>query len=137
MDSYTSEDDSIKIKPHTLTSYIFEGDSKPPLTLTMEDGASTANSEDVNAALRFLGLPTVDRNGIYKKRAEALYLRDTHRGDNPEECYHWDKYSIATLYHWDDYPLGELVVFRTIAQNKRTYKGYDAIWKVVIKSSAR
>ncbi|QDT42745.1 hypothetical protein Pan241w_28340 [Gimesia alba] len=95
------------------TSYIFEGDVKPPLKVNNDENATLASIDDVNAVLKSLNLPTVsetrpDKGSLEKRR----YLRGQ--------------------YHWPDYPLGLLVVERMTATDKRTYENYDAIWKVRI-----
>ncbi len=99
------------IETSGATSYIFESNAMPPLTLT--SNASTANIEDVNVVLRFLGIPTIDRNV-------------------PDKGYATHSRPSRGTYEWDDYPLGKLIVWRTIAKDKLTNKGYDAIWKVTV-----
>lgn len=96
------------------TSYIFEGDVKPPLQLNSDRNATLASTEDVNAALKSLYMPPVSET-----RSDRDYAANNRfwRGE----------------YRWEDYPLGPLVIYRTIAEDKRDYKDYDAIWKIRIE----
>lgn len=96
------------------TSYIFEGDVRPPLNLkTTYKTATIASTEDVNAVLGYLGLPTVAEPQPDKGNLE----------NNPY---------YRGQYHWPEYPLGPLVVYRSVSKDKRTSEFYDDIWKVRI-----
>ena len=92
------------------TSYIFEN---PGPVLTLNSDASTSKIEDINAALKFIGLPEINQN----VRDEGILGR-MYRGQ----------------YRWDDYSLGKLEIRRTLATDSKTYKKYDAIWKITIDS---
>ncbi|MCP4749061.1 MAG: hypothetical protein GY874_23445 [Desulfobacteraceae bacterium] len=89
------------------TSYIFEGDVKPLLSLS-SDG-STTNIVEINAVLKFLNLPEISRNV-------------------PDKGYVTKSRIYRGEYHWEDYPLGKLILRRT-----RDRKNGDLIWKVTIK----
>lgn len=101
------------IETSGATSYIFEGDVMPPLKVNSDDYATLSSTEDVNAVLISLNLPTVSET-------------------RPDKGYLENKRVFRGEYHWPEYPLGPLIIMRTGARDNRTYEGYDAIWKVLI-----
>ena len=100
------------------TSFIFNGDAKPPLALDSDNNAHLKSIADVNAALTFLKLPLITET-------------------RPDKGYAENSRFTRGQYHWPDYQLGPLVITRTLATNKRTYDNYDAVWKVTIRTSGR
>ena len=107
------------------TSYIFEGESKPPITLSFDgDTNSVADVSEINVVLRLLNLPEVSY------RVSEL---------SSITGYRWDRAS----YLWESYPIGMLNIERTICKRTSVTHGffaslfassenYDCIWKVTL-----
>ncbi|MCI5196278.1 MAG: hypothetical protein D3919_08620 [Candidatus Electrothrix sp. AW5] len=101
------------IESSGATSYIFDGDVKPPLELNSDKNASLTSTADVNAALRKIGLPAINET-------------------RPDKGYAENNRAWRGQYLWEDYPQGRLIVSRTTARSKGNFDTYDAIWKITI-----
>lgn len=90
------------------TSWIFEGNYKPPLHLS--DDAAFVHS--INLVLDTLQLPLVEKAVLEKEKITGF------RTDR-------------RIFEWDVYPLGILRVTRSSAKDAK-YNDYDCIWKVTL-----
>lgn len=90
------------------TSWIFEGENKPPLNVSDK----LEFVRNVNSALNTIGLPTINRS---VPERESLTGSRIHRGE----------------FLWDDYQKGPLLIHRNVCRDSN-YKNYDCIWKITV-----